>query len=777
MQLEVQIYIDTELLDLYDDESISIKSAIADLSDITKLKTDFSRTFTVPASNKNNRLFKHYYNADIDNTFDARKKVNGRIELGGMPFKFGKWKLQKVSVKNGLPSSYTINFTGNLVDLEKTFGKSKLSDIDLSEYNHEFNSDNVVLKGLNSQGLKLFDGDVKYTMLAPKRYYYNSDSNDTTNTDNLVNIANNGVGDVRGVNYLDLKPSITLEALHNKVQEHFGITFSNNFFNTINFTKLHLYCSNSTDRATSQRNLVNLDTGSTKYCNYTTNLFTISPTTDYIRTNIVISPKLGYENIKYKYYVVRDDKDVKSVGFVNGNNSSQYFLGQVSTETIVKFEIESEGAFEYNVTVDVTEISVPNIYTDFTSTGEGVVSYVFDVNANIPDLEVFDFYKSIFKAFKLIAIPREDGSIYVETLNNYYRLGKFIDVTKYIDLESYDVETGGLFNEINFNFEEPNTILNKEFKKQNALSYGNEKVILTDENGELLDGSSLDIDVKFEQVVYERLTDENTGELTTFQYGTLINEDLNAENPKVLLHYVNEVLLSGNPVNVVQDQNIIGELFSVYTPSHSISFSDTSPQPFSFLFSSEYSTYTYSLLDKNLYTEYHQNYIEGIFNIKRRNFFYKANLPQSIITKINLNDVLIIDKNYYRIDYFETDITTGSTSLKLFNAYDSELIGVANKDYTVTDSGAKVFYPEEAQSITLVDLGNGTSWLTAIQVGTEIVFTLEDNNTGLQRFARVDVVSVSGKLTQISVIQDSKTVITVDNETITVDNDIITVDG
>ena len=777
MQLEVQIYIDTELLDLYDNESINIKSAIADLSDITKLKTDFSRTFTVPASSKNNRLFKHYYNADIDNTFDARKKVNGKIELGGIPFKFGKWKLQKVSVKDGLPSSYTINFTGNLIDLEKSFGKSKLADVDLSEYDHDFNSDNVVLKGLNSQGTQLFNGDIKYSMLVNKQYYYNSDPSDTTNTDKLVNIANNGVGDVRGVNYLDLKPSINLSALLSKIETQFNVSFSRDFFNNINFSKLFLYCSNTSDRVTSKRTIINFDTGSTRFCNYTTNLYTISGTAYYIKTTIRITPKAGYENVNYKYYIVKDEQDVKTVGFVKGSNATTYNIGKVEDEAILRFDIESEGEFQYDVSVDVIEIILAGFTINKnTSIGEGTVNYIFDLQSNMPDIEVFEFFKSIFKAFKLIAIPKEDGSIYIETLNNYYRLGKYIDVTKYIDFESYDVESGELFNEINFKFEEPNTILNKQFETLNSLPYGNEQVLLTDDNGELLDGGNLDVELKFEQVLYERLTDQFTGDLTTFQYGALINEDLNPENPKILLHYINEVLLSSNPVNVIQDSGIVGELFSVNTPSHSITFFDSSEQPFSFLFSSEYSTYTYSLLNKNLYTEYHKTYIEGIFNIKRRNFLFNANLPQSIITKINLNDVLIIDKNYYRIDYFEVDITTGKTNLKLFNAYDSSVIGVANTDYTVTDSGARVFYPEQAQSITLVDLGNGTSWLTATQVGTEIVFTLEENNTGSTRFARVDALSVSNRLTQISVIQDSKTVITVDNDTITVDNDIITVD-
>ena len=94
----VKIYIGADRLDMFKDESIEINSSVATINDISKNTTDYSKSFTVPASNNNNRIFKHYYDADIDNPFDARVKVAGRIELDGLPFKYGKWKLEKVSV-------------------------------------------------------------------------------------------------------------------------------------------------------------------------------------------------------------------------------------------------------------------------------------------------------------------------------------------------------------------------------------------------------------------------------------------------------------------------------------------------------------------------------------------------------------------------------------------------------------------------------------------------------------------------------------------------------
>ena len=56
---EVQLYIqDTSnkdrKIDLYGDETIQITSTLQDLKDVGKVFTDFSQSFTVPASDENN---------------------------------------------------------------------------------------------------------------------------------------------------------------------------------------------------------------------------------------------------------------------------------------------------------------------------------------------------------------------------------------------------------------------------------------------------------------------------------------------------------------------------------------------------------------------------------------------------------------------------------------------------------------------------------------------------------------------------------------------------
>ena len=53
----VQIYIEGERLELFKDESISIKSSQQNIKELDKVKTDFSKSFQVPCSPHNNKIF------------------------------------------------------------------------------------------------------------------------------------------------------------------------------------------------------------------------------------------------------------------------------------------------------------------------------------------------------------------------------------------------------------------------------------------------------------------------------------------------------------------------------------------------------------------------------------------------------------------------------------------------------------------------------------------------------------------------------------------------
>ena len=127
MRREVQLYIQDTRVDLFQDESISITDSIQNVSDISKVFTPFSKQFNLPASQVNNKLFKHYYNFDIQNGFDARFRVDARIEINHVPFRSGQIRLEGVSMKDNLPHTYKVVFFGKPSDIKDIFGDEDLN--------------------------------------------------------------------------------------------------------------------------------------------------------------------------------------------------------------------------------------------------------------------------------------------------------------------------------------------------------------------------------------------------------------------------------------------------------------------------------------------------------------------------------------------------------------------------------------------------------------------------------------------------------------------------
>ena len=125
---QVQLYIEDKRVELFKDETISLVESIQNVKDPAKVFTDFTKTFTVPATKENNKLFQHYYNFEITGGFDARLKTSSVIKLNGIDFKKGKIKLEGVDLKDNKPNAYRVTFFGNLVELKDLIGNDLLSD-------------------------------------------------------------------------------------------------------------------------------------------------------------------------------------------------------------------------------------------------------------------------------------------------------------------------------------------------------------------------------------------------------------------------------------------------------------------------------------------------------------------------------------------------------------------------------------------------------------------------------------------------------------------------
>ena len=114
---------------MFKDETIKITRSLKNIKDVAKIFTAFTQTFTLPASKKNNKLFKHYYNFNITDGYDGRSRVTASIDVNNVKFEKGKLQLNGVELKNRKPAHYKVTFFGATVEMKDLIGEDKLSNL------------------------------------------------------------------------------------------------------------------------------------------------------------------------------------------------------------------------------------------------------------------------------------------------------------------------------------------------------------------------------------------------------------------------------------------------------------------------------------------------------------------------------------------------------------------------------------------------------------------------------------------------------------------------
>ena len=235
-------------IDLFDFEDINIVDKIKDVRDISKVFTEYTQQFTVPASTANSYVFDHFYDADLLNGFDARLKHNAVIKIGGADYKHGKISLTSASLKNGVPYSYSLVFYGNTVTLKDLIGDDKLTDLSgtlLDELNFEFSAANV--RNLFEIGMN-YDSNYNLALAGASEtrtpdlftpfiscdshYFYDSlDQAQVKDRVDSRNVRYNSSQPKRGLYYKDLKMALKVKFILKAIEQKYGITFSDDFFN------------------------------------------------------------------------------------------------------------------------------------------------------------------------------------------------------------------------------------------------------------------------------------------------------------------------------------------------------------------------------------------------------------------------------------------------------------------------------------------------------------------------------------------------------------------
>lgn len=220
-------------IELFNDEKISITSSIQNVNDISKVFTDYSQSFTIPASDNNNEIFRHWYENALDNAYDQRIRYRGYIEIDTQVFRTGLWQLESATIKNNRVEDYKLTFYGVLKSLTDKFGEDKLKDIaQLNDYTIDYSGTTVQDKISTTS-----DSDILFPLISSNNVWQSGGGGNVQTNWDITNSST-------PITYTNLSPALKVARIFDAIESKYGISFNGNFLTQSRFTKAYLWLKN-----------------------------------------------------------------------------------------------------------------------------------------------------------------------------------------------------------------------------------------------------------------------------------------------------------------------------------------------------------------------------------------------------------------------------------------------------------------------------------------------------------------------------------------------------
>ena len=652
-------------VELFNDEKISVTSSVQNINDISKTLSDYSQTFTVPATKNNNAIFKYWYENSLYTQFSTLKKADAYIELDTIPFRVGKIQLESCDLKNGQAQSYSITFIGSLGNLKDKFAGLFLKDLPTTDFDVLYTAnivkDKVVTTATSS--------DIMFPLISSDRYwnYGATGSNDITIISNPIR-------------YNELFPAVRLETMLNIIESEFNVSFQGTtenpsaFLSDGKFTSAYLYLKNA-DIFTlkGSPNLITWDTKDAPiYYNINLTNETFNSTYNFGDSSYELINQIAYlqitptaADLNYTILTFKNGIEIIRQNFISTIGTNLVYIDGndlgLNPSDIYSVFIIAPLPITFNAVLDLrTEFNDPEsgpfiIYDNaYKSTNQTTLTNKISLRDYMPEIKIEDFFGGILKMFNLTCFSNDGITYTIDTLENYYTTGGIIDLSKYIKSDATNLTRVKSYKKINFLYEKSDSLVNVGFLSANNIEYGN---LLYDTTN---DGEEYTVKLPFEDLNFNNLKDK-------LQVGYALKTDLQKYKPKpiILYDYNPTALTTLTGTNFYFSNALTGNGTSHTSYKAFGQEYNDGTNTYSLNFPEQQSTLTNQLITNSLYETYYSKYIGNIFDYKARIVKVSAILPISILTSLKLNNRLLIRDKRYIINSFTTDLTTGEASFEL----------------------------------------------------------------------------------------------------------------
>lgn len=686
-------------LDLYKDESISLKLSKKDLQDITKVFAPFSQNFTIPATDKNKAALDFFGNTEVQKTI-TENKLFCKIYTNGILNQQGVIKLEGVKYKNDKADSFTVSFSTEFLSLKERIGEDLISDLSSANNQISWKSDNVYNR-LKSTAII---NDIRYYIpLWSNNRVWSYDPNEPS-IDNIAYEIGNDPTEDKVINIGELRPSVDVVSIINLIKSKYNLNIEIPLASNNELKEIFIWCNGSNFGGLNNRFILNKQYSNEEptshgkaVVNFTDNSIKITKnaSTFFVQYRISLADTIVgdlLETATATIEVVRksDNSVVLTQDFEvkNGNNvmpmsvpiylftSNEFeFYTNIRVSKPIFWKSSSSRVLYRTPFSDKISSYSTNLNSDATN------SYKIDLIKSLPNMKVIDFLKSLFKTFNISiydSSPSDENLLFltpddIETPNKIYSKLES-DYTLYADKKEVPKSVNNPYNYYNFKHKTSNYRSNVDFKTIYGIEYGqtyfpntppakpNEFKVETEFsivppiyiNGSQIYTSygfakgspSADDEGRFR---YEPNLDEPT---LFYNHGTTTIAPLSCQNVST-----SDVLINSSLAQCVKSMPYCKQ------NDNSLAFSVLRIDNIDYI--------------KTLYSIYYSAFINRLLNINALSQIYTLNLPSN---EIYINDAEPLRPKGFRLQNdivigetrFETleaniDVTTGKTKLTLLN--------------------------------------------------------------------------------------------------------------
>jgi len=734
-----------ERIDLFEGETVMYRGKLVDADNIEAVFNDLVNTFTVPASPKNSKIFKNWFEIGVKDGFNPNLRVDSYIEYNTLPFRSGKTQLEEIKNKDGKLNSYAITFYGELTGLDDVFDGDKLRDLDFSKYNFEYNRRNITALFTTPTLVLTEDGlssvpSLIMPMIIPagREIQYNTsidnDPKDITKTEGKLFLQ-------------DLRPAIRQYRIIEAIEAKYGVIFSRDFLDTTDFTTLYTWLSGNDDGNSILKwePITASPVASLEYLTFNGNDINFNFNSQDLTNEVGSNPLNESYQIRLRYTfwfqfpqdkffririvnregnVLQESGEFEGQGFNTaiGNNGffsiifdiffnmvpnsndviDQTFVIEIKSKDKINFADGNKYYSTYFTTFNRTWFTGAGTISGATGAGseQSIIDLkpIFIISDNMPDITVLDYLKNLIKEFKLIIRPNSTTNFRLQNINDYYAEGNVIDITKYSDQESEQSTVYKNNKTIEYKYAvEEDSILQKNFKAVTGRFRGNDLKTFPVDNKK-----STTIEFKNEIPFFVRL--KNTAESIPSNINIAIYSEANGSEidsifpENMLSFYYNGVTpitngespepilldLSAKPTDDFTPTPDILEITGVPICDSSNNYvSSQVSNNLDFSQTTINGWHNISLI-KNIYKQNHEPWIKNLLNSDSRLVTLESVLPPSIVNKIDLNSQIIYKNNKYSIEEFDIDLTTNDTTFTLFPDFNNQFL-VSGVDINITN--------------------------------------------------------------------------------------------